>query len=587
MQQISVSYVTTAVFLFLSATLQAQEISKTNDFDDFLNCRTLSALSNPLESLEIKEDPVRQDTRTVLIRDVKDSWELPESYHTEILGSAKVEESFQIGALLDSISIPEVSFANIPLGRALDEISRLSTLYDSTGKGVNLILSSQNNPKINITLRNLTLRRLLDLIAKSVKFEYEIEADVVIFYSEETNENIRLKTTFFPVPRATVIRMTGSRQSDFFSIEEEEKAIRLFFQKAGIDFESVNASLVFDGSGIFVTQTVQNLNRMRTILKHYTHTRQVQIEAKFMEVEEGMLEEIGFQWNISKGQQYYQTQTQKGQRTTLPSLADMFGTMSSSTGPGLILMPSTETMPGRDIPISNRSPILPNDINLGIGAPSIANILGVLDGWNVQLLINALEQQTGTNLMSAPKLTVLSGKTAQIVVAQELRYPESYGKIDSAVGMTKSLSNGGSAGVTITAGTPQNFTTRRVGVEMEVTPTVEMDGTISLRLKPEVTEFEGFIEYGGSSVAISNGSVVNVPSGFFQPIFSVRKIETEVNIANNYTLIMGGLTREETLTIHQKVPLLGDIPWLGRLFQKNGETTQKRNLLIFVTAGVV
>jgi general secretion pathway protein D len=186
--------------------------------------------------------------------------------------------------------------------------------------------------------------------------------------------------------------------------------------------------------------------------------------------------------------------------------------------------------------------------------------------------------------MSAPKVTVLSGKRATITVAQELRYPESYGDIESTV---SSGEVGGSA-ISITAGTPQDFVRRNVGVEMTVTPNVENDDTISLILEPRVTEFEGFVEYGGPSVAIgSDGTVVTVPAGFYQPIFSVREITTEVTVYDGATVVMGGLTRDEVKTVHDKVPILGDIPLLGRLFRSEGETRQKRNLLIFVTANLV
>jgi general secretion pathway protein D len=204
------------------------------------------------------------------------------------------------------------------------------------------------------------------------------------------------------------------------------------------------------------------------------------------------------------------------------------------------------------------------------------------------MVVRALEQKTGADLMSAPKLTVVSGKKAEIIVAREFRYPESYGPINSAVGMSSSLATGGSAGVTITAGTPQNFVTRRVGVQMEVTPTVEHEGQcISLCLEPKVTEFEGFVEYGGSSIAISGGTTVNVPSGFYQPIFSTREMRTEVTIKNGETVIMGGLTREEKKSVQDAVPILSDLPIVGRLFQSKGETNQKRNLLIFVTGTVI
>ena len=144
-----------------------------------------------------------------------------------------------------------------------------------------------------------------------------------------------------------------------------------------------------------------------------------------------------------------------------------------------------------------------------------------------------------------------------------------------------------SSAVSITAGTPDEFTTRNVGVEMSVTPNVASDNTISLKLQPRVTEFEGFVEYGGPSIALSGETTAIVPAGFYQPIFSTREISTEVTIYDGATVVMGGLTRDEIRTVNDKVPFLGDIPGLGRLFRSEGETRQKKNLLIFVTANLV
>jgi general secretion pathway protein D len=108
-----------------------------------------------------------------------------------------------------------------------------------------------------------------------------------------------------------------------------------------------------------------------------------------------------------------------------------------------------------------------------------------------------------------------------------------------------------------------------------------------LELNPRVTEFEGFVEYGGSSVAISGGTTVTLPSGFYQPIFSTREINTRVTVWDGATLVMGGLTREEVRRVDDKVPVLGDIPYIGRAFRSKGEASQKRNLLVFVTANLV
>jgi general secretion pathway protein D len=224
---------------------------------------------------------------------------------------------------------------------------------------------------------------------------------------------------------------------------------------------------------------------------------------------------------------------------------------------------------------------------LGAGAGPLATVTGIIGEFDVQAVIRALSQKSGTELLSAPKLTVLSGNAATITVAQELRYPQSYGQIQSQVG-TGSVSGGGSAGVSITSGTPQEFTTRNVGVELRVTPTVEEDDhSVSLELNPKVTEFEGFVEYGGPSVAISGGTTVTVPPGFYQPIFAVREVSTKVMIWDGATLVMGGLTREDVKKVNDKVPVLGSLPGMGRLFRSKGESSQKRNLLIFVTANLV
>ena len=212
----------------------------------------------------------------------------------------------------------------------------------------------------------------------------------------------------------------------------------------------------------------------------------------------------------------------------------------------------------------------------------------MIGSYDLSLFIRAIEQNNGSDLMSAPSLTVVDNKTATIKIVQTLRYPDSYGDVQSNVGQGGNNQNGGGgAGVTITAGTPQDFKEQDIGVTLEVTPTVQQDDSIALNLKPTVIEFEGFVEYGGTSVAIQGNTTVTVPSGFFQPIFSRREVTTDVTIFDGATVVIGGLTREEVKTVNDKVPILGDIPLLGAAFRSNGKTTSKRNLMVFVTANLI
>lgn len=167
--------------------------------------------------------------------------------------------------------------------------------------------------------------------------------------------------------------------------------------------------------------------------------------------------------------------------------------------------------------------------------------------------------------------------------------PECYGKIDAAVGTTATTAiTGGSAGVAITAGTPQNFVTRNVGVEMEVTPTVEGDGRwIHLRLEPKVTEFEGFVEYGGSSLAILRGQPFKSHQVSFNPFFRSAKFGQK---SRSRTVPLSSWVvslAKKKKRVNDKVPILGDLPIIGQLFRSKGITNQKRSLLILVTANVI
>ncbi len=574
----------------------------------------------------------RAQTSAQLLNEVARAWQRPGVYREPPPGSATDTGPSPLLEKLNQIVLPAVNFSGMELSRVVSTLSMVSEEFDPTGtapKGVNIVLvdPAGTNPAVNLTLRNLTLKRVLDFVTDSVGYQYEVQADAVVVRAG--GEQTALDTQFYPVSRSTVLRMTGrggqssgGGSSTFDpitgtggsaaaaapqNVESEGQAIRNFLQLAGVSFEGTPGStLAFDGSQLIVTQTGRNLERIRNILARYSDVRQVEIEAKFMEVQDGALEELGVNWNIGKKATQQSGASVTNYVTSNRSLLGAF-TSNSSGAQGAIVRPEvqpvfndlngdgvpqpgevvTQGVAGLNIPILNNAPLIPGTNNLGQAANPLATITGIVGEFNVNAVIRALSQRSGTELLSAPKLTVLSGNAATITVAQELRYPQSYGQVQSQVG-TGSASGGGSAGVTITAGTPQEFTTRNIGVELKVTPTVEEDDySISLDLNPKVTEFEGFVEYGGQSVAVSGSTTVTVPSGFYQPIFAVREVSTKVTIWDGATIVMGGLTREDTRKTNDKVPVVGNLPVLGRLFRSSGESAQKRNLLIFVTANLV
>jgi len=557
----------------------------------------------------------RYKTREQMLSEVDQGWERPKVFDIDRRSGPDQVVNISLQRKMENIVLPQVNFSGMELTRVIDTLFELSKEYDSEGEGVNIVPlfdANESNPRVNISLRNLNLDRILQFVTQQVNFTYDVGADAVTVSRSDNLDGVQATVTeFFPISRATVIRLTGFRDGggggggdpvDPFapaepapsgpSASEEVEALQSFFQSAGVNFELPGTSIAFDGEQLIVTQTRRNLERMRTILRNYNEVKQVEIEAKFLEVSQADLEELGFDWRITNppsavtdGQGF--PVLQDGQPVIEFGEVSQTQNRSLNSAFGIPTSNSAITINGEQVAFNN-PPQLTDAIDLAADAGSIFTATGwSVNGYDVDFAIRALARKTGSDLMSAPKVTVLSGKRANITVAQELRYPESYGDIESTASQSGGDDGGGSAAISITAGTPQDFVTRNVGVEMAVTPNVENDDTISLILEPRVTEFEGFVEYGGPSVAITGDTAVTVPAGFFQPVFSTRELATEVTIFDGATVVMGGLTRDDVRSVKDKVPVLGDIPGVGRLFRSEGETRQKRNLLIFVTANLV
>src|SRR4029077_10536880 len=211
----------------------------------------------------------------------------------------------------------------------------------------------------------------------------------------------------------------------------------------------------------------------------------------------------------------------------------------------------------------------------------------------------------GVDLLSAPKVTTKSGQRAVIEIVREFRYPVSFTppQVPSITGGT-----GGTGSVSInvvTPTTPQTFETRNTGVTLEVEPVVGPDCvTIDLNLVPQVVEFEGFINYGspifgilppvtfvdpvtGLTKLLTSPNVLLTSNVINQPVFSTRKVTTNVSVWDGQTVVIGGLMSENVQKTEDRVPIVGDIPLIGRLFRTNVDQHIKTNLVIFVTAHLI
>lgn len=165
-------------------------------------------------------------------------------------------------------------------------------------------------------------------------------------------------------------------------------------------------------------------------------------------------------------------------------------------------------------------------------------------GFNFAMLVNALKGKSGFNLLSTPTLLTLDNAEASILVGQEVPF------------VTGSVTQNN-------ANPYQTIERKEVGVKLRIKPQINIDNSVRLDIVQEV-----------SSIA-DTSSASDV-------ITNKREIKTKVMVEDNGLVILGGLISDELSTSNQRVPLLGDIPYLGRLFRSDATRNTKQNLMVFI-----
>jgi general secretion pathway protein D len=165
-------------------------------------------------------------------------------------------------------------------------------------------------------------------------------------------------------------------------------------------------------------------------------------------------------------------------------------------------------------------------------------------GFNFAMLINALKGKSGFNLLSTPTLLTLDNAEASILVGQEVPF------------VTGSVTQNN-------ANPYQTIERKEVGVKLRIKPQINIDNSVRLDIVQEV-----------SSIADSRAAS--------DVITNKREIKTKVMVEDNGLVILGGLISDELSTSDQRVPFLGDIPGLGRLFRSDASKNTKQNLMVFI-----
>jgi general secretion pathway protein D len=574
----------------------------------------------------------RQATEADMIQKVRDAWNPPireeVSVPGALVGQTAVEKMTGAQKLQDKmakITFPLIDFRQANIVDVVKFLNEESANLDPDGVGVNIILNlniggtmgsgeaamqpapapapaddlfgappagqepfgaapvpapamlAPGTPTLTLSLRRVSLLNAIKYITEVAGLKYRVDEDAIIITPQGAVEG-RVVTRLYPV-QPTFLDVVVEKKEDTAqdrggefvamggaSASIKKSDVREFFERAGVPFPQGTSITYNPGiSQLIVANTPENLELFERILSQLNVIpNQVEIEARFVEIAQDDLEELGLQWILTDN---WEMAMKEGNTPIAARERIQMNKNNSGLTQGLRFFELSE------------SGVAPNSAALGLSPlGNIASFSSVLTNPELTVVIQALSQHGGSDLLSAPRVTTRSGVNAEIQVVREIIYPTEF---ESEVTSVQTQSEGGGTSeqrfVTIT---PGSFETRETGVILNVTPTVGPDGyTIDLVLAPEVTELVEWLQYGGTS----EGVQYNIP----QPVFASRKVTTSIVIWDGQTVVMGGLIREDLIKVHDKIPILGDIPLIGKLFQSNGEYSQKKNLLIFVTARLV
>ncbi len=219
-------------------------------------------------------------------------------------------------------------------------------------------------------------------------------------------------------------------------------------------------------------------------------------------------------------------------------------------------------------------------------APAPAGVAWQLDGSKLPAIgegdatnmLAALEFSSAANLISAPKVRVKSGTNTTIKVVKELIYPAGFDI------RSESVTNGAVIS-SVLAIVPCNFTNRDAGVTLNVAPVFDARrDMIDLQMTAEIVELTEWKEYPAACEG-TDGSRHTL--AIAQPVFHTRRVAPNISIRNGSTAVVGGLITTGTKREEDRVPVLGAIPWLGRLFRSSREVSERRHLVITVRARTI
>jgi type IV pilus assembly protein PilQ len=426
-------------------------------------------------------------------------------------------------------------------------------IAEQTDKEVLTELEQQMRKRISVNFSNTPIDDVIRIIAdqanmniiKSPEVVGDVTATLIDVPLEEVLNNILTSHGYGYVVDKNMIRV--ALIEDIASVDERltSRIYRIYYadvkevEKALSKFISQRGSLSSSPStsNIIVTDTETKIKAIDKFIEEIDRiTPQILVEVRIYDITTDEDFDLGIEWNVGRNST---ERTSLGTAVTVPD--------STSYGVGMDTTPgdTSASAGARGTTTRTSTPFVAGSYDELTGGSIRFGILN--DAVDIDIALNILHEQDFAKLLANPRIMVLDNETATFEIIREIPYTEQ-----------TTTSEGGSM-------TSTEF--KEVGVKLEVTPHVTRDGMVRLHIQPE---------YG---VRVGTGSGV--------PTVDTRKLDTIALVKDGQTVVLGGLRKNETTQDTWKVPLFGDIPLLGGLFQSETESVENSELVIFITPQII
>lgn len=400
---------------------------------------------------------------------------------------------------------------------------------------LNVVIPDTLIGKTTLKLRNVSWRQVFDVVLEPSGFTYVEDRNIIKIKSNADLLQEPVDTRVFVINYAEA----GGLQGSIAPLVDAAAGGRI-----QVDARS---------NALVITERPSRMNNIQEIIERLDRpTAQVMIESKFIEVTRRDAKNIGLNWGSLAGYSVtggpFNREYTRDNTATTSNNNTATGTNNSTTTSTLTIpggFTSTSTTTGTNLLNTVASTI--NSVATGRADTALFSA----DAFS--LILSFLQNDNNVNLVSNPTVVTLNNTPALINIGEEFPVPDYQYNAEQG---TFEVSG---------------FTYKPIGIILNVTPQVNSAGFINLNISPEISSRAGTVNFGGAA-------------GAEIPIISTRKTKSTVTIKDGFTLAIGGLIEKSTVKTSSRVPILGDIPLLGRAFRNNSDADDIRNLIIFITA---